>query len=62
MTYTKKDILNDERIESLDLFERGHWSLLCKKGYLFFGNQRSVLGTIREICQDMEFLKKEEDR
>lgn len=58
---TRKDIQNDPRIDSITqnsaLKGDAPWCALSARPYLFFGECRSALGTIREIIEDMESLE-----
>ena len=55
---TKKDLENDPRLESIESTHapEAPWVATTKHPYMFHGNSRTILGTIKEICEDMDEL------
>jgi len=56
---TRKDLQNDPRLKSIERTSapEAPWVATTKYPYLFHGNSRTVLGTIKEVCEDMEDLR-----
>lgn len=57
---TKADLNNDPRINGVKatFSKEAPWVALTKHPYLFFSECRSAIGTIKGICEDMEFCEK----
>lgn len=55
-TRTVKDLKNDPRIEDVYKMYQGTWTVLSKKEYWFEENHRTVIGSVKECCEDVNEL------
>jgi hypothetical protein len=55
---TLRNLQDDPRLETIEptYSKEAPWVATTKKPFMFHGNSRTILGTIKEICEDTESL------